>query len=187
MTEIKVLRVCLVRMEPMDCEVLKVTPALPDLPAVMEDLERLVHWVPPALQEPWWRGRRYRDLQVLMELTAPRECQETPDQRERWGPEETRDPEEWLERMACKVLLVLRERKEDWATWASLDYKGRRETKDRLARWDRRAYRELQVCRASPGSREYPASLGTQVRLAGRETPALRGWMARTGWTASRA
>ena len=42
-------RVCLVRMEPMDCEVLKVTPALPDLPAVMEDLERLVHWVPPAL------------------------------------------------------------------------------------------------------------------------------------------
>ena len=119
-------------------------------------------------------------------MTAPRECQETPDQRERWEPEETKDPEEWLERMACKVLLVLRERKEDWATWASLDCKGRRETKDRLARWDRRAYRELQVC---PGSRASKASLAcreTPDLRGGKETPGRLGRTGRTEWTGSR-
>ena len=48
-----------------------------------------------------------------MVLTEPRECLETLDPRERWEPEETKDPEELLEKMAFKVLQVLRGKKDE--------------------------------------------------------------------------
>ena len=57
--------------------------------------------------------RKFRDLLVQMVLTEPLECQETLDPRERWEPEETKDPEELLEKMAFKVLQVLRGKKDE--------------------------------------------------------------------------
>lgn len=186
MTEIKVLRACLVRMAPMDCEVRKVTLDLLDLLAVMDVSGRLVPLAPPDLLEPWLKARKCRDLQVRMELTELQDCREILDRRERWEPEETRDPEEWLERMACKVLLVLRGRRGEWETSVSLDSKVRRETKDQLGSWDLLVYREPLACLASPASKGSLASRETQDRRGGRETLALLGWTGRTEWTASR-
>lgn len=178
--EIKVRKVCLARMEPMVYEVLKETPALQDLLVVMDAWVRLGHWVPPAHRVPWWRGRRYQDLQVLMVWTEPQECQGTLDQRERWAPEETRDHEEWLERMDCRARLVLRARKAEWETWASLGNKVRRETRALVVSWDLRVSREPRDCPASLGSREYQDCLGTLGHQEGRETQGLLGWMGKT-------
>lgn len=183
--EIKVRKVWLVRMEQTGSEVPKVTPALLDLLVVMDAWGKLDHLAPPAPLVPWWRVRRCRDLQVPMVLTEPRECLETLDLRERWAPEETRDLEELLERMGCRVHLVLKARKEEWEMWVSLGSKVRRETEARVVSWDPQEYRELQDCPASLASREYQDCLETQGRLEGRETQDLQGWMGRTGWTAS--
>ena len=67
MTETKVLRVCLARMAPMDCEVRRVTLDLLDLLAVTDVSGRLVPLVPPDPLEPWSKARRCRDLLVRME------------------------------------------------------------------------------------------------------------------------
>merc|ERR1719219_2841099 len=121
----------------------------------MDDWGRLDQSVPPDLPEPWWRVRRCRDPQDPMESTELRECREILEPKERWEPEETRDPEGWQERMACKVLLVLRGRRGEWETLGSLDSKVRKETKDRLENWDLRVSKEPLVFLGSPVSKEY--------------------------------
>ena len=186
MTETKVLRACLVRMAPMDCEVRRVTLDLLDLLAVTDVSGRLVPLARPDPLEPWSKARRCRDLLVPMELTELQDYRAILDRRERWEREETRDPEEWLERMACKVRLVPRARRGEWETWVSLDSKVRRETEDLLGSWDLLVYREPPACLASPASRGYPACRETPGRLGGRETQALLGRTGRTEWTASR-
>lgn len=183
-TEIKVPKVCLARMEPMVCEVLKVTPALLDLLVVMDAWVRLGQWAPPAHRVPWWRVRRYQDLQVPMVSTEPQECQETLDLRERWVPEETRDHEEWLEKMDFRVRLVLRARRAELEMLGSLGSKVKRETRALVVSLDLRVSREPRDCPASLGSREYQDCLGTLGRQEERETRDLLGWMGRTEWMA---
>lgn len=173
-------RVCLVRMEPMDCEVLKATLGLPALLVVMVGWGRQVRWDHPDLLEPWWRERRCRGPLVLMVLTEPRESQETLVQRERWEPEETKDPEELLEKMAFKVLQVLRGRKDEWAMWVNPACRVRRATLVRLVSWDPLASKEPPDCPASPASRVFRACRETPGRRAEKETPGRPGWTART-------
>ena len=185
-TETRDHKVCLVGTEPMVCEVLKATLDLLVPPAVMVGWERLVQWVQLDPQEPWWRGRRCRDLLVLMVWMEPQECLETLDPREKWEPEEIREPEELLEKMDCKVLQVLRGKKDEWATWANPACRVRRETLVPLVSWDPPAYRELQACPGSRASKAFLACRETPDLRGGKETPGRPGRTGRTEWTGSR-
>ena len=185
MTEIKVLRVCLVRTEPMDCEVLKATPGLPALLVVMVGWGRQVQWVQQVPPAPWWRGRKCRDLLVQMVLMEPLECQETLDPRERWEPEETKDPEELLEKMAFKAPQVLRGKKAEWAMWVNPACRVRRETLVRLVSWDPPASKEPPACPVSRASKVFRACRETPGRRGGKETLGRLGWTGRTELTGS--
>ena len=178
-TETRAHKVCLAGTELMVCEDPKATLDLLGPPAVMVGWERLVQWVQLDPQEPWWRGRRCRDLLVLMVWMEPQECLETLDPREKWEPEEIREPEELLEKMDCKVLQVLRGKKDEWATWANPACRVRRETLVPLVSWDPPAYKEPPDCldsRASRGSRDCQETPGRreeketqgQLELTGR-------------------
>ena len=119
-------------------------------------------------------------------MTEPLECLETLEPRERWEPEETRDPGGWLGRMGCRARPDLRGRKGEWETWGNPGCRARRETLVRQGRWDPPAYRELQAC---PGSRASKASLAcreTPDLRGGKETPGRLGRTGRTEWTGSR-
>ena len=173
-------RVCLVKMEPTDCEDLKATPGLPVPLVVMGGWGRQAQSVRPDPPEPWWRERRCRDLRVPMVLTEPQGSPETPARRERWEPEETKDPGELLEKMASKVLQELRGRKAEWAMWVNPACKARKVTSARLVSWDRPVSREPPDCPASPASKVSRAYRETPGRRAGKETPGRLGWTGRT-------
>ena len=182
MTETRAPRGCPVGPEPMVCEVLKATPGLPDLRAVTAAWGRLARWVQLGRPAPWWRERRCRDLPGLTGLTEPRECRETLDLREKWEPEETRDPEEWLEKMVCRVRPALRGRRGEWEMWGNPASRVRRATLVRLVSWDPPAYREHPGCPVSRASKAFLACRETPDHPGGKETPGRLGLTGRTEW-----
>ena len=113
-------------------------------------------------------------------MTEPLECQETLDPRERWELEETKDPEELLEKMAFKALQVLRGKKDEWAMWVNPACRVRREMSGRLVSWAPPAYRELPASPVSRASKAFLACLGTLGRPGGKETPGRLGLTGRT-------
>ena len=185
MTETRAPRGCLVGPEPTVCEVLKATPGLPDLRAVTAAWGRLARWVQLGRPAPWWRERRCRDLPGLTGLTGPRECRETLEPRERWGPGETKDPEEWRGKMVCRVRPALRGRRAEWEMWGSPGCRVRREMSGRLVSWVPPAYRELPASPVSRASKAFLACLGTPGRPGGKETPGRLGLTGRTEWMGS--